>query len=156
MVAKVETNAQPVMWLALQGDRTQQQLNQYAINTLKKAPRNHRRRGRRRIGGRRDRTIRVNLLPDRMAAHKITAQDITDAFAKEHVQPAGGFVVGKTTESLVKLDLEFHQVEQLRELVLAWREKAPVRLGDVAEIEDGLTDNRQPASTARPPSALAW
>jgi HAE1 family hydrophobic/amphiphilic exporter-1 len=30
VVAKVETNAQPVMWLALQGDRTQQQLNQYA------------------------------------------------------------------------------------------------------------------------------
>lgn len=36
IVAKVETNAQPIMWLALQGDRTQQQLNQYAINVLKK------------------------------------------------------------------------------------------------------------------------
>jgi HAE1 family hydrophobic/amphiphilic exporter-1 len=143
VVAKVETNAQPVMWLALQGDRTQQQLNQYAINTLKKRLETIDGVGEVRLGGRRDRTIRVNLLPDRMAAHKVTAQDITDAFAKEHVQLAGGFVVGKTTESLVKLDLEFHQVEQLKELVVAWREKAPVRLGDIAEIEDGLTDNRQ-------------
>jgi len=143
VVAKVETNAQPIMWLALQGDRTQQQLNQYAINVLKKRLETIDGVGEVRLGGRRDRTIRVNLLPDRMAAHRITAQDISDAFAKEHVQLAGGFVVGRTTESLVKLDLEFHRVDDLRDMVLAFREQAPVRLGDVAEIEDGLTDNRQ-------------
>ncbi|MDY0038385.1 MAG: efflux RND transporter permease subunit, partial [Zoogloea oleivorans] len=38
---------------------------------------------------------------------------------------------------------EFHQVEQLEGLIVAFRDTAPVRLGDVAEIEDGLTDNRQ-------------
>jgi hypothetical protein len=112
VVAKVETNAQPIMWLALQGDRTQQQLNQYAINVLKKRLETIDGVGEVRLGGRRDRTIRVDLLPDRMAAHKITAQDISEAFAREHVQLAGGFVVGSTTESLVKLDLEFHQVER--------------------------------------------
>ena len=41
------------------------------------------------IGGRRDRTIRVNLLPARMAAFGIAAQDITDAFGREHMQLAG-------------------------------------------------------------------
>jgi len=143
VIAKVETNAQPIMWLALQGDRTQQQLNQYALNVLKKRLETIDGVGEVRLGGRRDRTIRVNLLPDRMAAHAITAQDISDAFAREHVQLAGGFVVGKKTESLLKLDLEFHQVGELRGLIVAWRNKAPIRLGDVAEIEDGLTDNRQ-------------
>ena len=143
VIAKVETNAQPIMWLALQGDRTQQQLNQYAINVLKKRLETIDGVGEVRLGGRRDRTIRVNLLPERMAAHALTAQDINDAFAREHVQLAGGFVVGEKTESLLKLDLEFHQVEQLRELIVFWRDKSPVRLGDVAEIEDGLTDNRQ-------------
>ncbi|WP_347249346.1 efflux RND transporter permease subunit, partial [Zoogloea sp.] len=143
VIAKVETNAQPIMWLALQGDRTQQQLNQYALNVLKKRLETIDGVGEVRLGGRRDRTIRVNLLPDRMAAHAITAQDISDAFAREHVQLAGGFVVGQKTESLLKLDLEFHQVDALRGLIVAWRNRAPIRLGDVAEIEDGLTDNRQ-------------
>ncbi|MBL8460867.1 MAG: efflux RND transporter permease subunit, partial [Zoogloea sp.] len=143
VIAKVETNAQPIMWLALQGDRTQQQLNQYALNVLKKRLETIDGVGEVRLGGRRDRTIRVNLLPDRMAAHAITAEDISDAFAREHVQLAGGFVVGQKTESLLKLDLEFHQVDALRGLIVAWRNKAPIRLGDVAEIEDGLTDNRQ-------------
>jgi HAE1 family hydrophobic/amphiphilic exporter-1 len=143
VVAKVETNAQPVMWLALQGDRTQQQLNQYAINVLKKRLETIDGVGEVRLGGRRDRTIRVNLLPDRMVAMSVTAQDINDAFNREHVQLAGGFVVGQMTESLVKLDLEFHSVDELAGLVVAWKSGAPVRLKDVAEVEDGLTDNRQ-------------
>jgi len=143
VVAKVETNAQPIFWMALQGDRTQQQLNQYAINILKKRLETIDGVGEVRIGGRRDRTIRANLLPARMAAHSITAQDIADAFNREHIQMAGGFVVGHTTEHLVKLDLEFHSVEDLEQMVVAWRGGAPIRLKDVAEVEDGLTDNRQ-------------
>ena len=143
VVAKVETNAQPIMWLALQGDRTQQQLNQYAINVLKKRLETIDGVGEVRLGGRRDRTIRVELLPARMAALGITAQDITDSFAREHVQLAGGFVVGEKTESLVKLDLEFHSVDALKEMVVGWKAGAPVRLQDLAEVVDGLTDNRQ-------------
>ena len=54
IIAKVETNAQPIMWLALQGDRTQQQLNQYAINILKKRLETIDGIGEVRLGGRRD------------------------------------------------------------------------------------------------------
>ncbi|NJD24424.1 MAG: efflux RND transporter permease subunit [Betaproteobacteria bacterium] len=143
VVAKVETNAQPIMWLALQGDRTQQQLNQYAINVLKKRLETIDGVGEVRLGGRRDRTIRIELLPARMAALGVTAQDIADAFAREHVQLAGGFVVGEKTENLVKLDLEFHSVDALKEMVVGWKAGAPVRLQDLAEVVDGLTDNRQ-------------
>ncbi len=143
VVAKVETNAQPIMWLALQGDRTQQQLNQYAINVLKKRLETIDGVGEVRLGGRRDRTIRAELWPARMAAFGVTAQDINDAFAREHVQMAGGFVVGEKTESLVKLDLEFHSIDALKQMVIGWKAGAPIRLQDVAEVIDGLTDNRQ-------------
>ena len=143
VVAKVETNTQPIMWLALQGDRTQQQLNQYAANVVKKRLESIDGVGEVRLGGRRDRTIRVNLLPARMAAHGITAQDINEAFAKEHVQLAGGFVVGQATEALVKLDLEFHRIEDLAGMILGYKGGYPIRLADVAEVEDGLADNRQ-------------
>jgi hydrophobic/amphiphilic exporter-1 (mainly G- bacteria), HAE1 family len=143
IVAKVETNASPIFWMALQGDRTQQQLNQYAINVLKKKLETIDGVGEVRLGGRRDRTIRVNLLPDRMAALAVSPQDIANAFANEHVQLAGGFVVGQATESLVKLDLEFHTLDDLAGMVIAQRSGIAVRLKDIAELEDGLTDNRQ-------------
>ncbi|MFA7317637.1 MAG: efflux RND transporter permease subunit [Sulfuricella sp.] len=143
VVAKVETNAMPIMWLALRGDRTQQQLNQYAINTIKKRLETINGVGEVRLGGRRDRTIRVNLLPARMSAFKVTAQDINVAFANEHVQLAGGFLVSEKTENLIKLDLEFHRLDDLAKMIIAYRDGAPVRLKDIAEIEDGLADYRQ-------------
>ncbi|MBZ0095994.1 MAG: efflux RND transporter permease subunit, partial [Sulfuricella sp.] len=143
VVAKVETNAMPIMWLALRGDRTQQQLNQYALNTIKKRLETINGVGEVRLGGRRDRTIRVNLLPAKMTAFKVTAQDINTAFANEHVQLAGGFLVGQKTENLIKLDLEFHRLDDLAKMIVAYRDGSPVRLKDIAEIEDALADYRQ-------------
>ncbi len=143
VVAKVETNSAPIMWMALSGDRTQQQLNQYAINVIKKRLETVDGVGEVRIGGRRDRTIRVNLLPARMASFSIAAQDVQEAFAREHIQLGGGFLVGSSTEHLVKLDLEFHRLEDLERMIVAYREGAPVRLRDIARIEDGLSDFRQ-------------
>lgn len=143
VVQKLETNSQPVMWLALHGDRTVQQLNLYAQNIIKKKLENINGVGEIRLGGRRDRTIRINLLPERMVAYKITANDLTTAFQKEHIQLPGGFLVGNTAEKLLKLDLEFHDLKSLANMVVVYRGVAPIRLKEIAEIEDGLTDNRQ-------------
>ncbi|MCE9632989.1 MAG: efflux RND transporter permease subunit [Methylophilales bacterium] len=143
VVAKVETGASPIMWLALRGDRTQQQLNQYALNVLKKRLETINGVGEVRLGGRRDRTIRINLKPAQMAALNITPQDLQNAFDKEHVQLPGGFLVGQKSEHLLKLDMEFHKLTDLANMVISYRNTAPVRLKDVAEIEDGLGDNRQ-------------
>ena len=142
IVAKVETNAQPILWLALRGDRTQQQLNQYATNVLKKKLETISGVGEVQLGGRRDRVMRVNLNVGRMAALGIVAKDLTDAFNKEHLQLPGGFLVSNKTEYLLKLDLEFHRPEDLGNLIVAYRDGAPVRLKDVAQIEDGLADYR--------------
>jgi hydrophobic/amphiphilic exporter-1 (mainly G- bacteria), HAE1 family len=145
VVAKVETNSSPIFWMALQGDRTQQQLNQYAVNVIKKRLETVDGVGEVRIGGRRDRTIRVNLVPGRMAAFGIAAQDITDAFGKEHIQFSGGFLTGGSTEHLVKIDLEFHKIDDLAAMIVGYKDGAPVRLRDIAEVEDGLNDFRQMA-----------
>jgi HAE1 family hydrophobic/amphiphilic exporter-1 len=145
VVAKVETNSSPIFWMALQGDRTQQQLNQYAVNVIKKRLETIDGVGEVRIGGRRDRTIRVNLLPARMAAYGVAAQDVTDGFRKEHIQFSGGFITGHATEHLVKLDLEFHKLDDLAAMIVGYKDGTAVRLRDIAEVEDGLNDFRQMA-----------
>jgi len=144
-VQKVDTNAQAVIWLALSGDRTIQQLNLYASNVLKKKLETINGVGEVTLGGRRDRVIRVNVSPERMAAYKITANDLTAAFNREHVQLPGGFLVSSQAEQLLKLDLEFHSSKDLAELVVASKNGAAIHLKDVASIEDGITDNRQVA-----------
>jgi len=127
VVAKVETGASPIMWLALRGDRTQQQLNQYALNVLKKRLETVNGVGEVRLGGRRDRTIRVNLLPERMTALGITPQDLQSAFNREHVQLPGGFMIGQKSEYLFKLDMEFHKLTELGTMIVSYRDGAPIR-----------------------------
>jgi len=142
-VQKVDTNASPVVWLALSGDRTIQQLNLYANNVLKKKFETISGVGEVQLGGRRDRVIRVNVLPERMAAYKLTANDLISAFNREHVQLPGGFLVSNQSEQLLKLDLEFHNTKDLANLIVISRAGAPVYLKDIATIEDGITDSRQ-------------
>ena len=145
VVAKVETNATPIMWLALQGDRTQQQLNQYAINVIKKQLETIDGVGEVRIGGRRDRTIRVepaarHAWPPSASPRRTST---TPSPASTCSLPAASWSAQKT-ENLVKLDLEFHNLDDLaaddRRATATAR-----RCGckDVAEIEDGLADYRQ-------------
>ena len=142
-VQKVETNAQPIMWLALRGDRTIQQINLYGFNVLKKKLETINGIGEVRLGGRRDRTIRVNVLPERMAAYGITATDLIDAFKREHIQLPGGFLVGNSSEYLMKLDMEFHNLRDMADMIVTYRDGAAIKLKEVAELEDGIADYRQ-------------
>ena len=152
VVRKVETNASAIMWLGLTGDRTVQQLNLYANNFLKKKLETVDGVGYVTLGGRRDRTIRINLLPEKMASLNITANDLILAFNKEHVQLPGGFLVRTQSEKMFKLDLEFHNINDLNEMIVAYRGGGPIKIKDIAEVEDGLDDYRQTARHNNKPS----
>ena len=145
VVAKVEFGAQPIMWLALEGDRTLQQLNTYAINTIKKTLETIDGVGEVRIGGRRERTVRIELDPDSMAAFNVTAPEVLQALRDQHFMMAGGFLSTGGREYLVKLDLEYHRVRDLEQLVVAYRDNAPLQLRDIAQVVDGLEDRRSAA-----------
>ena len=145
VVAKVEFGAQPIMWLALEGDRTLQQLNTYAINNIKKTLQTIDGVGEVRIGGKRERTVRVNLDPERMAAFNVTASEVLAAIRNEHFMMAGGFLTSGGREHLVKLDLEYHRVRDLEALAVAYRDGAPLHLVDIPSITDSLEDRRSAA-----------
>ena len=145
VVQKIDTNATPVIWLALSGDRTIQQLNLYANNVLKKKFETINGVGEVQLGGRRDRVIRVIVSPERMAAYKLTANDLITAFNREHIQLPGGFLVSSQSEQLLKLDLEFHNTNELANLAITSKAGGVIHLKDIATIEDGITDNRQVA-----------
>ncbi|MBT7120820.1 MAG: efflux RND transporter permease subunit, partial [Nitrosomonadales bacterium] len=151
-VRKVETNANAIMWLSLSGNRTIQQLNLYAANILKKKIETIDGVGEIRLGGKRDRTVRINLLPEKMSALKITAEDLISAFNSEHVQFPGGFLVREKSEKMFKLDLEFHKVEEIQEMIIVYNDGGPIKVKDIAEVEDGLDDYRETARFNGEPS----
>jgi len=143
VVQKIEFGALPVMWLVLTGDRTLQQLNQYARNVIKKRLETVDGVGEIRLGGEQRRTIRVHLNPIRMKQLGITVPDVVRMFNREHLRLPGGFLISEGREELLELDLEYHSPKDLGEMIVSYTGGAPQRLHDFAEIEDGLADFRQ-------------
>jgi HAE1 family hydrophobic/amphiphilic exporter-1 len=89
-----------------------------------------------------ERNIRVWVDADAMRARDITASDLLGALRRQHVDLPGGTVEGDRLEWSVKTDAEFRSVEALERMVIAHRGGAPIRLGDVARVEDGTEDVR--------------
>ncbi len=142
IVAKIDPNAIPVMWLVLRGDRPLNELNRIARQQVKKLLENINGVGEVLVGGGRERKIRVDIDPAKMSGLGVTTQDVIVAFAREHIQIPGGYLVSGNIEKLLHLDLEYHTVRQLGDLVVLWRDQIPVKLGEIASISDGLSDKR--------------
>lgn len=152
IVDKVEFDAQPVMWLSLRGDRTIEQLDTHARNEIRPQIENIDGVGEVRVGGGRERNIRIELDPERMNAHGVTVPELRAAFDEEHFQLAGGFLVGGEREDQLQLDLEYHDVEEMEELVVGQDNGSLIRLRDVADVVDGLEDERSLARFNQEPT----
>ena len=146
IVKKVEISGSPIMWMSLHGDRTLQQLNLYAKNTIKKRLETVNGVGSVLIAGERERTIRINIDIQRMASLAIAVDDVIGAFEREHIKLPGGFVTSQNREQQLKLDLEYHDLDALKNLIINYRNHLPVYLHEIADIEDGLEDFRRFAS----------
>jgi len=143
VIAKVETDAQAVIWLHLQGNRTIQQLNMYGQNVLRRQLEKIDGVGDIFIGGMRERTLRVELQPDRLIAMGMTVQDVVMAFRNEHILLPGGFLTSASSERLLKLDLEYHSARELGKIVIGYVDGSAIQLDQVADIVDGVSDFRQ-------------
>jgi len=143
VVRKVEVGTSAVLWIVLQGDRTLQELNTYADEVLKPRLETINGVGEVIIGGQIKRTIRVWLNTDRLQAYNLSPIDVANTFGKEHVILPAGFLGSQSRELLIKFDAEFSKLAEMSNMVIAYRQGAPVYLKDVARIEDGLEDARK-------------
>ena len=126
VVNKVEVGAGAVLWVALQGDRTLQQLNTYADEVIKPRLETINGVGEVIIGGQIKRTIRLWLDNDRLSAHRLSGLDVKNAFAREHIVLPAGFLNGKSRELLIKFDAELTDLAGMRRLVVAYRDRKSV------------------------------
>ncbi len=142
IISKIETGEIPIIWLALRGNRTLQDLSVYAKNTVKRKLETINGVGSVVIGGEQERNIRVNLNFDRMSAFGITVQDIVMAFKNEHIKLPGGFLIDNSKEDLLKLDLESHNVEEIENIIVTYDQNRAIKLKDIAEVKDDVKDLR--------------
>ncbi len=85
--------------------------------------------------------MRIWLDPARLAARKLTAEDVSNALRANNVQAAPGRTRGALTTSNITTNTGLTDVEQFREMVVSSQNGVPIRLKDVAEVELASSTN---------------
>ncbi|PHS79307.1 MAG: multidrug efflux protein [Rhodospirillaceae bacterium] len=90
-------------------------------------------------------SIRMWLDPLRMAAHDLTAGDISAALAENNVQSAPGKIEGAYISTNLTADTDINNLDEFRELVLKSEGDRFIRVKDVATVEFGAKSDDQSA-----------
>lgn len=86
------------------------------------------------------REIRVNLKRDRLSASGLTAADVRNAIVAENNTLPGGNVKDGFTELYVRTLGEFTSIDQIAETIVSRVDGRPIRVRDVASVEDSYRD----------------
>ena len=144
LVQKVDLGAAPVATLAVTGgpEVSPQDLYHFADQTVKRQLQMLEGVGNVEIVGGQDRTVWVYLDPDRLIAHHLTPLDVAQALGAQNIEIPAGNAIPPGQEVSVKTRGLVGDAEELRNIVLTTIEGAPVRVRDVASVEDGLAEAR--------------
>ncbi len=143
VVSKVEADATPVMWLAFTTETMSPLEVTDVINRVVK-PRLQTVPGVAdvQIGGDRKFAMRIWLDPDRLAAYRITVQDVEDALRKQNLEVPAGRIESQQREFSVTARTDLNTVAQFSEIALKQASGYTVRLKDVGRIEEAAASER--------------
>ncbi|MBI4658708.1 MAG: efflux RND transporter permease subunit [Verrucomicrobia bacterium] len=153
IVSKQDTNAQEVMWLALFSDqRSTLELTEVAERQFKDRLQTIPGVGGVNLGGEKRQAIRVRLDATKMAAHEVTANDLIRTFRDNSIELPSGRLENLEREMSVRTLGRLNQPEQFQNLIVAYRNGAPVRLREIALVELGVEEERTVARYNRRPA----
>ena len=143
VIAKVEADASPVMWLAFSSEtRTPLEINDL-INRIVK-PRLQTVTGVADVPiyGERKYAMRVWLDPERLAGYRLTTQDVEDAIRRNNLELPAGRIESQQREFSVTSQTDLATPSQFSEVVIRTVNGFPVRIRDVARVEEGAASDR--------------
>ncbi len=141
-VAKADPDNDPVITLAVSGDRPARELTEIADKQIRRALETIDGVGAVDLTGGRNRQINVYMDVNKLSAYKVTAQDVQSSLQTENIEAPGGRIVRGPTELGVRTMGRVNAAEEFNDIILKNVGGAPVRLRDVGYVEDGMAERR--------------
>jgi len=143
VIAKVEADAFPVIWLALSSDTHDAlQLTDLSNRLVKPILQTAPGAADVRIFGERRFSMRIWLDPDRLAGYRLTVQDVEDALRRNNLEVPAGRIESGQREFNVTAATDLQRAADFRQMTIKTVNGLPVRLLDVARIVEGPQDER--------------
>jgi hydrophobe/amphiphile efflux-1 (HAE1) family protein len=140
VVSKSNPDDQPIMTVGLSGPFSRQLLADVARYQVEDMLETIPGVGQIQTMGYLDRNIRVWVDADKLVATGTTVTDLTSALQKQHVSMPGGLLENGRRQFDVRVLGEAPDLETLRSIVVRATPLGPVRVSDVALVEDGFVD----------------
>ncbi|MFH1283470.1 MAG: efflux RND transporter permease subunit [bacterium] len=151
VINKSNPEDQPILWLALTGNRSTKDLMEYTRDHLKDIFSTVPGVGEITLGGFVDPALRVWLDAAKMRERELTVDDLISAISSEHVEVPAGYIDTGSKELNVRVVGEAGTTKEFSSIIIPARKGSPLwrifRIGDVAEIEDGLANIRRISRT---------
>jgi multidrug efflux pump len=144
IVAKVEADAFPVVWIAFTSESMSPLEITDVVNRIVK-PRLQTIPGVADVPifGERKYAMRIWLDPDKLAAYRLTTQDVEDALRRQNLEVPAGRIESQQREFNVTARTDLNTERQFAEVSLKAVNGFTVRLKDVARIEQAAASERQ-------------
>jgi multidrug efflux pump len=143
VIAKVEADSQPIIFIAVESGslstmQASDYINRYVKQRLSVLP------GAAdvRVFGDRLPTMRIGVDRNKLAAYRLTPQDVEDALAAQNVEIPAGRIESRDREFSVVASTDLQTVEQFRKIIVATVRGYSVRIGDVANVALAPADER--------------
>ncbi|MDP1707772.1 MAG: efflux RND transporter permease subunit [Gammaproteobacteria bacterium] len=143
VVAKIEADAQAIIWIAFSSDHHDQlEITDYASRIVKDRLQTLSGVASVIIGGERRFAMRIWLDRDRLAAYQLTPQDVEDALRSQNLEIPSGRIESDQREFTVLTETDLRTPEQFNRIIIRQVSGYPVRLSDVGNAEIGPADER--------------
>ena len=143
VISKVEADATPTIWLAYTSETMGPLELTDLINRVVK-PRLQTVTGVAdvQIGGDRRFAMRIWIDPDRLAAYRLTVQDVEDALRRQNLEVPAGRIESQQREFSVTARTDLNTVTQFNDIVLRNVGGSFIRLRDVARVQEAAASER--------------
>ncbi|HVO50330.1 MAG TPA: efflux RND transporter permease subunit [Thermoanaerobaculia bacterium] len=154
IVEKLDPDATPILSIALSGKRTLRETTEYADKILRRQIESVNGVGQVTILGGRSRRINVRLDTERLKAYGLAAVDVRRALQTQNVKIPGGTLKAGATEATVRVYGRVANAQEFEQIFITQRNGLPVRVGDVAKVEDSEEDAERAASKDGVPTVV--
>jgi multidrug efflux pump len=104
-------------------------------------------------GGQRP-AVRIQVNPKALAAYGLSLDDVRTAIGNANTNQAKGSFDGPTRASTIDANDQLKTADEYRQLVIAYKNGAPIRIQDVAEAVDGAENSRLAAWANSTPAII--
>jgi HAE1 family hydrophobic/amphiphilic exporter-1 len=145
IVQKLDTDAAPVVRIAVSAPRSPREVTDVADNQIKQQIESINGVGEVTIIGGRRREIQIWVDPDKLRAFNVTVAQVADAVRAQNLEVPGGRIDEGTRELTVRTMGRIVQPADFNNLVIGSRGTYSVKLSDIGYAEDGAEEPRTEA-----------